>query len=132
MGRHFLGDADDDIATADVGYLEKGLGEPLPLARQAEQLGRLNRRAIDGLLVAEKPFDRTAQFRGDDDEPRRRNAVDAFLVFLHLLKRQIERLGERLLTYTGGDAGDANALADSDVDGFRVFDAHDFNSSVSL
>src|SRR6185437_13039073 len=48
------------------------------------------------------------------------NAVDAFLVFLHLLKCKAEQIAQLFLTHSNQHAPDANAIADLHVDGIGL------------
>ena len=50
-------------------------------------------------------------------QPRGADPVGAAFVFLHLLKRQAERIGERLLVHAEQQAAHADASADMNVDG---------------
>ena len=74
-------------------------------------------RSDGGFLVEE--LHRNAQHLCQIEQPAGADAVDALLVFLHLLERQAELLAELLLAHAEQHAPKANAAADVHIDRVR-------------
>ena len=63
--------------------------------------------------------------RDNLEQPARADAVDAFFVFLHLLKGQAQQIAQLFLTHADQHAPDAHAISDLSVDGIGLFLGHD-------
>ncbi len=71
--------------------------------------------SADGRFLVEE-LHRHAEHLRKIEQPARTNAVDALLVFLHLLERQTQLLAELLLAHAEQHAAKAHAAADMNVD----------------
>src|SRR5262249_53570598 len=58
-------------------------------------------------------------------QPAASNPIDALLVFLHLLERDAELIGELGLRQSLGEALDPDVAANKSINGIRLFRRHD-------
>src|SRR5262245_30374629 len=83
---------------------------------QAHPLARTNRTFAFLLEPVKKEVDRYAEHLGHFEQPARRNTIDAALVFVRLLIRDPDQIGELLLRQSEHDAALANARSHILVD----------------
>ena len=68
--------------------------------------------------------------RGNLEQPAGADAVDAFFVFLNLLKCQAQKIAQLFLAHADQHAPDAHAIADLSIDGIGLFFGTVRNRSV--
>ena len=116
-GGHAFDETDDRQPQACV--LDGGEGPGKPERARVGQETEVGRRprvggAVDAL---EQRRHRNLQACGDPQEPAAADPARPRLVFLHLLEREAEPLGELQLRQAFGQAPDAHIASDCDVDG---------------
>ena len=132
----FFGQAFDQIqhALAHLGILDLHEGKaelqalrrwrriPSPAARfRLRQRRPFRQRAGDAFI---EEIDRHAENARHFKQAARADAVDAFFVFLNLLKCQAQKIAQLFLTHADQHAPDAHTIADLGVDGIGLFLGH--------
>jgi hypothetical protein len=119
-----LDEIDDGLAQVRIGNRRVGTQQPVRVGLRhggERRLQALPRHLIDLFAPVEERADRHVEDARDPGQAAGPHPVGALLVFLHLLKRHADALGQLALRQAGGEALDADALPDLDVDQVRFF-----------
>src|SRR5262249_3272873 len=122
-----LDELNDRLAQIRIGNIRVGAQQAIRIRLRHRGEGRLeslHRDLLDRFAPIEERADRHVEHACDLGQAAGADPVHSLLVFLHLLKRHADALGEFALRQAGGETLDANSLPNLDVDQIRLFRSH--------